>query len=731
MTDNTATQKLQILVKRYLADDKAQAMVQAIVQQRKAALPQIQAILQTFIRGESSLESMRNELDTYLRQHNYWGSTGFWQMSLNQFTNHYGQEGEDFLRTILDGLDQNNYPQRLEQLAAYIWVTNQNLKVHGSSSVAPGRAAFFLGLFTLWLNSDSDFIMPWPSARKGLKELHRFQALPSYQDLNITTQDVHVSNAREYNAFQQAIISITQTAPQLASNSEYEQFCSWVYQHRAQIPIWLDHKEIVVSFPDEPLKAIEPSILKERIAQLQQSLLINEDAILRIYQALVLGRHIILSGPPGTGKTQLAQKLPEILWQTSKPVGVTPTFHTPNNSRITAELSTETSYTVRIETATDEWTPRHVIGGLAPVLDSTSNEIQYQIAAGCLTQTIFDNWQIDETAPDTWQSLQRVTYVRNINKQQQEYRGIWLVIDEFNRAPIDLALGEALTAISGGQNTLTVPTNIGPQALPIPSDFRIIGTLNTFDRHFLNQMSEALKRRFAFIEILPPERKDRKAEQAMVIHQTLQSLPKVSWANPLSTIVSTQAGNNSPWEANWDTSSAVYQLFIEGWNFFEVIRIYRQFGTAQAIAWCSAFLGSGLLQGLDPNDSDRWRHCLSTALADTLADQLQILFPDEIEVLLAYLRSTNSNDFAQHYNALLARQTSPKRRSAQMLALQSVRNDQGQAIINADYAQQIIQDEQASIATQLLEQLFHSDSQRNLLPDLIDRLERFLFERTI
>ena len=41
--------------------------------------------------------------------------------------------------------------------------------------------------------------------------------------------------------------------------------------------------------------------------------------------------------------------------------------------------------------------------------------------------------------------------------------------------------------------------------MDIPKDFRIIGTLNTQDKHFLFELSDALKSRFAYIEIDIPE----------------------------------------------------------------------------------------------------------------------------------------------------------------------------------------------------------------------------------
>jgi hypothetical protein len=45
-----------------------------------------------------------------------------------------------------------------------------------------------------------------------------------------------------------------------------------------------------------------------------------------------------------------------------------------------------------------------------------------------------------------------------------------------------------------------------------------------FDRHFLNQMSEAMKRRFVFIDILPPGREQHEAEQGMALYRALCDL---------------------------------------------------------------------------------------------------------------------------------------------------------------------------------------------------------------
>ena len=72
------------------------------------------------------------------------------------------------------------------------------------------------------------------------------------------------------------------------------------------------------------------------------------------------------------------------------------------------------------------------------------------------------------------------------------------------------------------------------------------------------------------------------------------------------------------------------QAFNCFWRIFSAIRVYRQLGTAQAEAICRA-LFSGYLIGMD------WAEALDSSLADTLADQLQVLTRDELRILLAYL----------------------------------------------------------------------------------------------
>ncbi|WP_161974943.1 AAA family ATPase [Bacillus timonensis] len=190
----------------------------------------------------------------------------------------------------------------------------------------------------------------------------------------------------------------------------------------------------------------------------------EKQLILRqVKTALKNGKHIIFTGPPGTGKSKLAKEICHSL-------DVSP----------------------KLVTATSEWSTYETIGGYRPNSDGTLS----------FHPGIFLDCFKDEktNAP--------------INK--------WLIIDEMNRADIDKAFGALFSALTGDPVTLNFQSQSGnpvllrPQGddetvVPndyeyiIPNDWRLIGTINTMDKASLYEMSYAFMRRFAFIPIGVPK----------------------------------------------------------------------------------------------------------------------------------------------------------------------------------------------------------------------------------
>lgn len=179
--------------------------------------------------------------------------------------------------------------------------------------------------------------------------------------------------------------------------------------------------------------------------------------------ALRAGKHVVLFGPPGSGKSELA-----LLLCAGHGVGAYMT------------------------TATADWTTFDVIGGYLP--DPRLSEP----GAGGEPLNFFPG-----------------ALLRSIQRRE------WLVIDELNRADIDKAFGELFTVLAGHAVRLPYVLRdggyvrnvvIGPsvdendQAFEIPTDWRSIGTMNTFDKASLYQLSFAFMRRFAFVPVdLPSE----------------------------------------------------------------------------------------------------------------------------------------------------------------------------------------------------------------------------------
>ncbi|GAB3353174.1 AAA family ATPase [Modestobacter lapidis] len=229
-------------------------------------------------------------------------------------------------------------------------------------------------------------------------------------------------------------------------------------------------------FCAHPLRDADVQRLRQRVlADLATSRITLPDAealVTRCVTALLVG-HLVLQGPPGTGKTTLA--------------------------RILAD-----AFDVRLlaSTATSEWSPFHVVGGLRPAADGSLQPSYGKVADAALKCAIQvrDEVTAEDQGDDT-----------SSGEQARRWQGTWLLIDEFNRADIDKAIGSLYTVLSSCDpaNLERSPIDLwfeteGRQQLWVPARFRIIAAMNDLDTSFVNPISQGLTRRFQFITVGTP-----------------------------------------------------------------------------------------------------------------------------------------------------------------------------------------------------------------------------------
>lgn len=202
-----------------------------------------------------------------------------------------------------------------------------------------------------------------------------------------------------------------------------------------------------------------------------------DDSVLRTIESqLAGGHHLLLVGPPGTGKSTLADNIGRAATR-----GQFRGVRAPSSHRFT--------------TAAASWTTFDTIGGYVP--ERSGEGLVFK--PGIFLQAL------DEDS--------------------------WLVVDEINRADADKAFGQFLTILSrvdapvdlpfevtasGGEDGVDgegdpvkqvriMPPSRAAEAeerdhlYAVPEGWRLIGTMNTFDKNTLFRLSYAFMRRFAVV----------------------------------------------------------------------------------------------------------------------------------------------------------------------------------------------------------------------------------------
>ena len=384
---------------------------------------------------------------------------------------------------------------------------------------------------------------------------------------------------------------------------------------------------------NENLEVPNNEKIKEGIKKIKEHYYVEERVILQIITNLCAGRHILLAGPIGTGKSELAKIIPKTFW----------------------------NYEVQRETATYEWGGTDVVGGYKPREDGDG----FERVDGCVTETVKES--ID------------------LKKENGKTKGKWLIIDEFNRADIDKAMGELFSSLVDGK--LKDPKT--GDDIQIPLDYRIIGTLNTQDRHFLNTLSSALYRRFAYIEVPITTDQDPSDEFRYALNNAIKK-SKFS-KRQLDKLLQHDANRINFVKPTYE------KLFHKAYNIFQFVRNERKLGIAVLEAMFQTMLTRLSIRN-DGENIVNATEAIDFALVSNIIPQLWNANTIFLESLKALVTQDLGVYFKERFDKIKQEQTQDFSKNAKPLAyfkkwIEDVKNDKNYfPIINKNQINSITKD---------------------------------------
>ncbi|BAI61040.1 hypothetical protein MCP_0968 [Methanocella paludicola SANAE] len=319
------------------------------------------------------------------------------------------------------------------------------------------------GLDSIKKSIESQYSLSPPASTKAAQQVFYFANRINEGDLVLITSGYHILGAGN-------VIG------------NYSYVPSYELSH--QLPVeWLslnDEEAMGIEDTDLPvyqitsqgtLMTVEKYLNKPYVAP-QPPLPILTGIISRIQSVLERKSQVILYGPPGTGKTYWAEKAAK-------------------------ELASRSAFNKSFKDLTEE--EKRVIEG---------DKNKSGLVRMCTFHPSFGYEDFIEGYRSMVENGQMVFNVEDgifkklCAEAASSIHNYYLIIDEFNRGDTPRIFGELMTIMEKDKRNKPVLLPLSGNALRVPPNVFIIGTMNTADKS-ISLLDAALRRRFGFVELMP------------------------------------------------------------------------------------------------------------------------------------------------------------------------------------------------------------------------------------